>query len=63
MHTMLNLPASAAHQNNPNVVFRIHSEPKSMLLKNARITFNDSLLNPRAVGHLGSVGPVTDFTP
>ena len=34
-----------------------------MLLKNARIAFNDSLLNPKVVGHLGSVGPITDFTP
>ena len=50
-------------QNNSNVIFRIHSEPKSMLLKNARIAFNDSLLNPKVVGHLGSVGPITDFTP
>ena len=34
-----------------------------MLSKNARIAFNEALLNPKVFAHLGSIGPMTDYTP
>ena len=58
-HRASNAP-QAAH---PSVIFQIHSEPRSMLSKNARIAFNEALLNPKVFAHLGSIGPMTDYTP
>ena len=34
-----------------------------MIARNARNAFNEALLNPKIFGSLGSIGPVTDFTP
>ena len=34
-----------------------------MLYKNARKAFTDALLSEKIFGHVGSVGPVTEFTP
>ena len=34
-----------------------------MIARNARNAFNEALLNPRIFGSIGTIGPVTDFTP
>ena len=46
-----------------SITFRIHSEPKNMLYKNARKAFTDALLSDKIFGLVGSIGPVTEFTP